>query len=1080
MGSWSTSKNKRRCPLKTLPTPLQALLEDDNLLFVGVGIKGDCTRLEKSFEVQINNAVDVSSFAVERKMELMGRSLSGICATFLKRSLSKAPQIRLSKWNDPLCPQQVDYACLDSYASILCYQHVIDNCDPIWHRPPEQLEVGNHVQLYVKGSSTPVAYGTIVDNEGRLTWGKTNIRLKTRSGVSRTIVNISEVKASGAMCPHRDQDGSAPKALSHLEGKNVLWDQHLLRHTKSTTPDPVLIVDALPDVMTSYSAEDEFFCIKDAPTDDPMDVDIPTPDSLSDRNIYVRLDAYHGMTRLSKTLKKGHGAFRSFMARFRDAMFLVNTHDLHTVQDALRKQGMSHHDIQKKMEVDWIFFLKYCRRVIPPPPTLLQRFDRLCHAFQDVQDSKTKEPLFRSHTQKAVQNLRGHIEKGCISDVTGIPLYVAAGKDPETGLTTYRSIRGTNGTEGYHRHMLEILSRYCASPRLLHELLMMFNYRWNINMAVKNRGLSKTVGGFYDQHLIEQVNDMSSHYTSTVPYPEWVSIQDFTDTGERTGFQVSDFQGHGPIYSVDDLDLAGLSEGDPTAIVVNEPIYHPDLTSSARYFAKLQGQSIPTMAISTQAERDKFFNEYPKYLSANSGTSQRSLQQGIDFDQWALDWNATIDDDTFTESPSIRRKTASHLAAFHRQWKEESNARETMRGATQGNSSLRRDFRKPTSAFDFPSVETWTFPSPTRKQDDNLKASVSSETPPETASSNPRQSKSATTPPKTGSVEKRSGEDSSTTDATTDATTRPKALPMCQRCGHVRTRGFYKKLHPGRSGCNVSVQDIRRKCECAELIAGRKRGPHHHPCDCFKCHEILEEHKKQYPETLPCPQVPNQNPKSLPKVVAPLHTHVQPSPLEDITNLGIVPRYMRPFIKELIDVPRDGNCGYHCVSRAVYAKGQLRLIPGEEQVRIDLREELLRNKMLYEQILSAADVSDLIGRVTGKGGPRDKWMVMGDFGWVIANAYNRPVVLLSLGGFSETFLPLTTPPPKQGFEPICFAYHSEHFYAVSLKENHVVPKVSDRWQIHATESALEWAGSIEVRVLEEDTTIPCFDITSGE
>lgn len=42
----------------------------------------------------------------------------------------------------------------------------------------------------------------------------------------------------------------------------------------------------------------------------------------------VRLDIFHALQRISRLVKKSHGAFRPFMARLRDACFVVNRDDI--------------------------------------------------------------------------------------------------------------------------------------------------------------------------------------------------------------------------------------------------------------------------------------------------------------------------------------------------------------------------------------------------------------------------------------------------------------------------------------------------------------------------------------------------------------------------------------------------------------------------------------------------------------------------------------------------------------------------------------------------------------------------------
>ncbi|CAN0563852.1 unnamed protein product, partial [Laminaria digitata] len=38
----------------------------------------------------------------------------------------------------------------------------------------------------------------------------------------------------------------------------------------------------------------------------------------------VRLDIFHALQRISRLVKKNHGAFKPFMARLRDAFFILN------------------------------------------------------------------------------------------------------------------------------------------------------------------------------------------------------------------------------------------------------------------------------------------------------------------------------------------------------------------------------------------------------------------------------------------------------------------------------------------------------------------------------------------------------------------------------------------------------------------------------------------------------------------------------------------------------------------------------------------------------------------------------------
>ena len=108
--------------------------------------------------------------------------------------------------------------------------------------------------------------------------------------------------------------------------------------------------------------------------------------SLDGERVYVRLDVFHAMYRLSRTMLQTHGAFRAFMARLRDALFLVSEEDVEDLKEYLKTvQKMGPDEIAEKMEQDWSFFIRYSRRAVPVKEVLLQRFDRVCKAFETKQ-----------------------------------------------------------------------------------------------------------------------------------------------------------------------------------------------------------------------------------------------------------------------------------------------------------------------------------------------------------------------------------------------------------------------------------------------------------------------------------------------------------------------------------------------------------------------------------------------------------------------------------------------------------------------------------------------------------------------
>lgn len=143
-------------------------------------------------------------------------------------------------------------------------------------------------------------------------------------------------------------------------------------------------------------------------------------------------------------------------------------------------------------------------RMIPPAPEALQRFDLVIRVYGGLLDKITKQPLLRADARLAAKRLRSHIAAGCLSDPKSVSLYFQEGKDSVTGFPLYRCVRGTNDLEGYHLHM-RLIAAWCISPRLANLLLLEHNYRWNLRQAVKNRGLDASVGGFYEQPVLEAI-----------------------------------------------------------------------------------------------------------------------------------------------------------------------------------------------------------------------------------------------------------------------------------------------------------------------------------------------------------------------------------------------------------------------------------------------------------------------------------------------------------------------------------------------------------------------------------------------
>lgn len=65
-----------------------------------MGVKGDATCLEKAYQVETANTVDLRTHARSCWVSIAPRSLAGMTATVLAQSLHKNATERLSTWTD--------------------------------------------------------------------------------------------------------------------------------------------------------------------------------------------------------------------------------------------------------------------------------------------------------------------------------------------------------------------------------------------------------------------------------------------------------------------------------------------------------------------------------------------------------------------------------------------------------------------------------------------------------------------------------------------------------------------------------------------------------------------------------------------------------------------------------------------------------------------------------------------------------------------------------------------------------------------------------------------------------------------
>jgi hypothetical protein len=184
--------------------------------------------------------------------------------------------------------------------------------------------------------------------------------------------------------------------------------------------------------------------------------------------------------------------------------------------------------------------------------------------------------------------------------------------------------------------MRKLIASYNTSPRMVHSVLLPFNYRRNLRMAIQHGGLPAEYGGFYSQYQLEDLQELTAGWWPEPLYPRWLSVSNFADTGERTGLVASidapDLDRIQPAvpFSYEQLTFAaaGASAGEATdgEAADGDALSALPATASVRFYAHMQGltgQHFPITAVITAAEKAKFGKEWMRHVGVQVRTPRR-------------------------------------------------------------------------------------------------------------------------------------------------------------------------------------------------------------------------------------------------------------------------------------------------------------------------------------------------------------------------------------------------------------------------------------------------------------------------
>ncbi|KAI3867590.1 hypothetical protein MKW98_005967 [Papaver atlanticum] len=116
-GLFGRSKKLQKLPV---PESLAYFLNDERITFVGAGIDQDARKLWVDHGLTVARSEELADLAdyTLRRTDLYRAGLKSLMWKVLGEDLSKRRWITLSRWdNEILSDDQVEYACLDAYAS---------------------------------------------------------------------------------------------------------------------------------------------------------------------------------------------------------------------------------------------------------------------------------------------------------------------------------------------------------------------------------------------------------------------------------------------------------------------------------------------------------------------------------------------------------------------------------------------------------------------------------------------------------------------------------------------------------------------------------------------------------------------------------------------------------------------------------------------------------------------------------------------------------------------------------------------------------------------------------------------------
>lgn len=126
--------------------PIRQLLQRDDIIKVGAGLKADKKLLRQEFDIQLKGIVDlVSAFNALGYKNDMG--VKTMLAMLTGQQLQKSKRLSRSNWSLPnLSPEQCHYASDDAFAPLDCYKALIQKIHKSCNTPPVDTAITTYIK----------------------------------------------------------------------------------------------------------------------------------------------------------------------------------------------------------------------------------------------------------------------------------------------------------------------------------------------------------------------------------------------------------------------------------------------------------------------------------------------------------------------------------------------------------------------------------------------------------------------------------------------------------------------------------------------------------------------------------------------------------------------------------------------------------------------------------------------------------------------------------------------------------------------------------------------------------------------